>query len=124
MLQTLLVKLDPSQEQYKMLSETMKRFNEACNEIAETVFAIHSANKIEVQKTVHYPIREKFGLSAQLTILAIRKVCEAYKRDKSIKPEFRLDGALVYDQRVLSWKGLDKVSMATLGRDPAIGCYK
>jgi IS605 OrfB family transposase len=114
MLQTLLVKLDPSQEQYKTLSETMKRFNEACNEIAETVFAIHSANKIEVQKTVYYPIREKFGLSAQLTILAIRKVCEAYKRDKSIKPEFRLDGALVYDQRVLSWKGLDKVSIATL----------
>ena len=102
MLQTLLVKLDPSPEQHKMLCETMKRFNEACNEIAETVFAIHSANKIEVQKTVYYPIREKFGLSAQLTILAIRKVCEAYKRDKSIKPEFRLDGALVYDQRVLS----------------------
>jgi putative transposase len=114
MLQTLLVKLDPSKEQHKMLSETMERFNEACNHIAETVFTIHSANKIEVQKTVYYLIREKFGLSAQLTILAIRKVCEAYKRDKSIKPEFRLDGALVYDQRVLSWKGLDKVSMVTL----------
>ena len=77
MLQTLLVKLDPSQEQYKMLSETMKRFNEACNEIAETVFAIHSANKIKIQKTMYYPIREKFGHSAQLTILAIRKVCES-----------------------------------------------
>lgn len=114
MLKTLLVKLDPSPEQYTMLCDTMKRFNEACNEIAETAFAIHSANKIEVQKTVYYPIREKFGLSAQLTILAIRKVCEAYKRDKSIKPQFRNDGALVYDQRVLSWKGLDKVSMVTL----------
>lgn len=114
MLKTLLVKLDPSPKQYTMLCDTMKRFNEACNEIAETVFAIHSANKIEIQKTVYYPIREKFGLSAQLTILAIRKVCEAYKRDKSIKPQFRNDGALVYDQRVLSWKGLDKVSMITL----------
>ena len=92
----------------------MERFNEACNQIAETVFTIHRANKIEVQKTVYYSIREKFGLSAQLTILAICKVCEAYKRDKSIKPEFRLDGALVYDQRVLSWKGLDKVSLVTL----------
>ena len=109
-----MVKLDPSPEQHKMLCETMKRFNEACNHIAETVFAIHSANRIEVRKTVYYPIREKFGLSAQLTILAISKVCEAYKKNKFIKPEFRLDGALVYDQRVLSWKGLDKVSLVTL----------
>jgi IS605 OrfB family transposase len=109
-----MVRLDPSPEQHKMLCETMKRFNEACNHIAETVFVMHSANKVEVQKTVYYPIREEFGLSSQLTILAIRKVCEAYKRDKSIKPEFRLDGAIVYDQRVLSWKGLEKVSLVTL----------
>jgi putative transposase len=102
MLQTLMVKLDPSPEQHKMLLETMKRFNEACNHIAETVFALHSANKVEIHKTVYYPVREHFGLSSQLTVRAISKVCEAYKRDKSIKPEFRLDGAIVYDQRILS----------------------
>jgi IS605 OrfB family transposase len=114
MLQTLMVKLDPSPEQHKMLCETMKRFNEACNHIAETVFTMHSANKVEIHKTVYYPVREHFGLSAQLTIRAISKVCEAYKRDKSFKPEFRLDGAIVYDQRILSWKGLEKVSLTTL----------
>ena len=97
-----------------MLCDTMKRFNEACNHIAETVFALHSANKIEVHKAVYYSIREHFGLSSQLTVRAISKVCEAYKRDKSIKPEFRLDGAIVYDQRILSWKGLEKVSLITL----------
>lgn len=120
MLQTLMVKLDPSPEQHKMLLETMKRFNEACNHIAETVFAMHSANKVEVHKTVYYPVREHFGLSSQLTIRAISKVCEAYKRDKSIKPEFRLDGAIVYDQRILSWKGLEKVSLITLQGRQAI----
>jgi putative transposase len=114
MLQTLMVKLDPSPEQHKMLCQTMKRFNEACNHIAETVFALHSANKVEIHKTVYYPVREHFGLSAQLTIRAISKVCEAYKRDKSIKPEFRHDGAIVYDQRIVSWKGLEKVSLITL----------
>jgi putative transposase len=114
MLQTLMVKLDPSPEQHKMLCETMKRFNEACNHIAETVFAMHTANKIEIHKTVYYSIREHFGLSSQLTVRAISKVCEAYKRDKSIKPEFRLDGSIVYDQRILSWKGLEKVSLTTL----------
>jgi putative transposase len=114
MLQTLMVKLDPSPEQHKMLLETMKRFNEACNHIAETVFSLHSANKVEIHKTVYYPVREHFGLSSQLTIRAISKVCEAYKRDKSIKPQFRLDGAIVYDQRILSWKGLENVSLITL----------
>jgi len=109
-----MVKLDPSPEQHKMLCETMKRFNEACNHIAATVFALHSANKVEIHKTVYYPVREHFGLSSQLTVRAISKVCEAYKRDKSIKPEFRLDGAIVYDQRILSWKGLERVSLITL----------
>jgi len=63
---------------------------------------------------VYYPIREKYGLSAQLTVRAISKVSEAQKRVKSIKPEFRLDGSIVYDQRILSWKGLEKVSLVTL----------
>ncbi len=114
MLQTLMVKLDPSPEQHKMLCETMKRFNEACNRIAETVFAMHSANKVEIHKTVYYPVREHFGLSSQLTIRAISKVCEAYKRDKSIKPKFDPNGAVIYDQRIMSWKGLDRVSLLTL----------
>ena len=66
-----------------MLLETMKRFNEACNHIAETVLALQSANKVEIHKTVYYPVREHFGLSSQLTVRAISKVCEAYKRDRS-----------------------------------------
>ena len=114
MLQTLMIKLDPSPEQYEALCSTMRRFNEACNSIAETVFDIHSANKNEIHKIVYYPIREEFGLSAQLTVRAIAKVAEAYKRDKSIKPQFRLDSAIVYDQRILSFKRLDLVSILTL----------
>lgn len=118
MLQTLICKLDPTNEQHQALLDTMHRFNEACNEIASTIFELHSANKFQLHKEVYYPIREKYGLSAQLTVRAISKVAEAYKRDKSIKPEFRLDGAIVYDQRILSWKDLEKVSITTLkGRE-------
>jgi IS605 OrfB family transposase len=75
---------------------------------------MHSANKIEIHKVVYYDIRERFGLSAQLAVRAISKVAEAYKRDKSIKPEFRSDGSIVYDQRILTWKGLEHVSITTL----------
>jgi hypothetical protein len=46
-------------EQYEMLCETMKRFNEACNRIAETAFAMHSANNVEIHKTDYYPVRKQ-----------------------------------------------------------------
>jgi len=114
MLQTLMVKLNPTEEQYQMLLDTMHKFNEACNEIADTVFQMGRANKVEAHHMVYYDIRRKYGLSAQLTVRAISKAVEAYKRDKSIKPQFRPDGAIVYDQRILSWKGLEAVSITTL----------
>ncbi|MEM0499029.1 MAG: transposase [Methanothrix sp.] len=114
MLQTLTVRLDPDEEQYRILLETMHRFNEACNYIAEVAYSIGKANKYVVHKAVYYDVRKRFGLSAQLTVRAISKVVEAYKRDRSVKPHFRPDGAVVYDQRILSWKGLEAVSLTTL----------
>jgi IS605 OrfB family transposase len=113
-----MVKLDPSEEQHAVLVETMGKFNEACNYIADIAFEHKCANKINLQKIVYYDVREQFGLSAQMTIRAIAKVVEAYKRDKSIKPSFRSDGAVVYDQRILSWRGLESVSILTIeGRE-------
>jgi putative transposase len=109
-----MVKLATSEKQHNILLETMHRFNEACNHIAEIAYSIKSANKIKLQQIVYREIRNKFGLSAQHAIRAIAKVAEAYKRDKSIKPEFSPDGAIVYDQRILSWKGLEAVSILSL----------
>lgn len=111
---TLMVKLRPTPEQSATLLETMERFNTACNAIAEIAFRERTANKIRLQKLVYRDIRERFGLSAQMAVRAISKVAETYKRDKSKKPVFRPHGAIVYDQRLLSWKGLDRVSILTL----------
>jgi IS605 OrfB family transposase len=115
MKQTLMVKLAPSIEQCQTLLETMERFNEACNAIAGVAFALGTANKFRLQKATYDDIRGRYGLSAQMAIRAISKVSEAYKRDRSIKPVFKFHSAMVYDQRILSWKGLDKVSILTLG---------
>ena len=53
-----------------------------------------------------------------MTVRAISKVTEAYKRGKRIKPTFRPHGVMVYDQRILSWRGIDRVSLLTLrGRE-------
>jgi len=114
MQQTVMVKLAPSEEQFQSLLHTMERFNEACNYVAQTAFDIQTANKFRLQKAVYRNVRKRFGLAAQLTIRAISKVAEAYKRNRSIKPTFKPHSAVIYDQRILAWKGLDRVSILSL----------
>ena len=115
---TMQVRLLPSSDQASALLATMERFNTACDALAVVAFQHRCANKVELQKLAYADIRSDFGLSAQMTIRAIAKVCEVYKRDKDIQPTFRPHGAIVYDQRILSWKGPDCVSILTLsGRE-------
>lgn len=111
---TLLVKLAPTPEQHQALLETMERFNEACDDIAKVAYHKKTANKFRLQKIVYYRIREQYGLSAQMTVRAISKVAEAFKRDKSILCKFKPHGAMIYDERILSWKGLEYASILTL----------
>jgi predicted transposase len=101
---------------------TLERFNAACNAIAEIAFREHVANKIALQKIVYYDVRERFGLSSQMTVRAIAKVAEAYKRDKTIQPTFRPHGALTYDERIMAWKGLQHVSLLALEGRQLVAC--
>lgn len=114
MKQTIPVKLAPTREQASSLLATMVRFNAACDAISAVAFRDRCANKIALQKLVYYDIRRDFGLSSQMTVRAISKVVEAYKRDKSKQPRFRPTGALPYDERIMSWRGLAAVSLLTL----------
>src|SRR5437660_9066801 len=49
-----------------------------------------------------------------MAIRAISKVVDIYKLDKSIKPTFRSEGAITYDERLMAFKGLNQVSLLTL----------
>ncbi len=109
------MKLAPSENQYGTLLATMERFNAACGWIAEVAFREQCGNKVRLQKLTYYEARKRFGLSSQMTIHAVWKVVEAYKRDKSIQPRFRPHGAISYDDRIMSFKGVEAVSLATLG---------
>jgi predicted transposase len=128
MKQTILVKLVPDETQFAELKDTMQHFNEACNSIAETAFQTKVFNNWQLHHIVYRQIREQFKLSSQMTVRAISKVADTYKRDKTAKPTFDLHGAVVYDQRILSWKGLEYVSILTLkGRQKipiSIGAYQ
>jgi IS605 OrfB family transposase len=59
-------------------------------------------------------IRSRFGLSAQMAVRAIGKAVGCFARDKSVCPRFKPHGAITYDERILSFKGLDKLSIWAL----------
>lgn len=114
MLLTLKAKLYPTVEQKNKLVDTMVQFNNACNSISKIAFELKCYNKFKLQQVCYYDIRKEFSLPAQLAIRAISKVVESYKVDKTCLHQFDRYGAIVYDQRVLSFKGLDKASITTI----------
>jgi predicted transposase len=95
---TLKVKLNPDREQHDKLLATMQKFNEACNYASEATWQNKKFGKTGIQKLTYYDIRQKFGLSAQLTVRAIGKVAESYSNDRKTMHKFDRRGAVVYDQ--------------------------
>lgn len=111
---TIQIQVLPDVKQASLLKATVERFNEAATWLAGEVFAVRSANKVDAQHRHYRTLREKFGLSAQMAVRCIAQVCEAYKRDKNKRPRFRKHAAMPFDQRIMSFKGIDRVSLLTL----------
>src|SRR5450755_1694803 len=100
---TLQIKLLPERDHARKLQETIERFNEAANWLAGEAFARQLSNKIILQRLFYNDIRQRFGLSAQMAVRCIAQVCEAYRRDKSKRPQFRSHAAMPFDQRMMSF---------------------
>lgn len=111
---TVQTQLLPDDDQATSLKTIVERFNEACNWIAGICFDQRTSNIYEVRKLIYREVRDRFGLSSQMAQLAIKNVCDAYKRDRTIRPVFREHAAINYDQRTMSFKGIDRVSLLTL----------
>ncbi|MEM3192220.1 MAG: transposase [Candidatus Parvarchaeota archaeon] len=114
MLKTLQIKLLPSDDQKQILVDTFIAFNKACNYVSKIAWEKKLFNKVLLHRIVYRDIRNKFNLAAQLAVRVISKVVETYKADRSILHEFRDFGSIVYDQRILSFKGMDTVSINTI----------
>jgi putative transposase len=121
MLLTVKSKLVTDKEQHDKLLKTMEKFNEACDFISVFAFQKKTFGKIGIQKELYYEIREKYGLSAQMTVRAVGKVAESYKVDRKTLHVFDPHGAVVYDQRILSYKSADKISILTLAGRIEVG---
>jgi IS605 OrfB family transposase len=108
---TLQLQLLPSAEQKADLLATMARFNEAASFAAEQGFAAKRFGQVNLHRLCYAAIRQCFGLSSQMAVRAITKAVETFRRDKTRCPKFKTYGAITYDERVLSFKGLTAVSL-------------
>jgi IS605 OrfB family transposase len=104
----------PDGDQARKLSAAMQAFNTAADWLAGEAFHLKTANKVELQQLYYKQLRDDFGISSQMAIRCIAQVCEAYSRDKSIRPRFRKYASIPYDQRLMSFNGSGRVSLLTL----------
>ena len=111
---TLQTQLLPDKSQGEKLKVTIERFNEAANWLSGEAFERKLANKVLLQRLFYRDLRDKFGLSAQMAVRCIAQVVEVYRRDKKKRPKFRPHASMPYDQRIMSFKGVDRVSLLTL----------
>ncbi|WP_340694593.1 transposase [Hydrogenobacter thermophilus] len=118
MLLTAKGKLLPAQEHKEKLLRTIQVVNQARNYISEVAFSGRLANKVKLQRVVYEEVRRRFGLPAQHTVRAIASVVNSYKAKKKRrwekKIEFDTFSAIDLDQRLISFKGIDRASINTV----------
>lgn len=114
MLLTLKAKLQTNADQRRKLLELMEAFNSACDHVSREAFDTKTFNKYKLQKSLYFGIRERYRLPAQFAIRAISKVVESYKTEREHLHLFKPHGAIVYDQRIMSIKGVERVRLTTL----------
>ena len=102
------VKLQPSEDQSQALLDTLEKANAACNYVSQVAWETKTFHQFALHKLTYYAVREKFGLSAQVTVRIEAKVSDAYKLDRKHKRAFLKHGAIAYDERILSWRITDQ----------------
>lgn len=108
----------PTPVQTEKLLETIRLVNGAATFAAQCGFSAGAFTQANIHRLAYFAIREKFSLPAQLAVRAIGKAVKCFSRDKKSCPTFRHDGAISYDQRNLSFKGAENVSLSTIsGRE-------
>lgn len=110
---TVKIKLLPSESQRESLFKTFSLFNRAANMAAEAGYSRKVFSQPSIHKLVYYQAREETGLTSQLVVRAIGKAVECFKRNKKRCPVFKPRSAVVYDNRIMRFKNLDVVSIAT-----------
>jgi putative transposase len=112
---TMVLQLFPSEVQHTALVQTMHAFNGAAAHVVRTAFDRRTASRVALERIVYRRVRQDFSLPAQLAVGAIGKASTAYKlfADMDQLPVFALEGAVMYDRRVMRVLDLARISLAT-----------
>ncbi len=110
---TIACKLAPTDEQRTELDATCAAFAAACTFIADVARQEHTTNKVKVQHACYAEVRRRFGLSANLAIRAIARVCAARKVPAKMHATFA-PTSVDYDARIFSFRAWDWTCSLTL----------
>ncbi|MGZ6346318.1 MAG: RNA-guided endonuclease TnpB family protein [Anaerolineales bacterium] len=105
------VKLLPDSNQVQLLKLTLEAANAACNYISARGWENKTLRQFPLHKLTYRDVRDRFPLTAQVVVRCIAKVADAYKIDRKMMREFKLDGAIAYDNRILSYN-LEKMEVS------------
>jgi len=108
------VKLQPTKEQVESLRKTLLAANRAAQFVSDHAWMVKEFGQYNLHHACYQGLREKFGLSAQMSVRVIAKVAASYKPDKKNKRTFAPLGSIAYDNRILSWKANQIASLWTV----------
>src|SRR5580698_1808198 len=111
---TIQITVLPDAAQREHLLDTMRAFNAAATHAATVGFAAKRFSQPTIHRLCYRELREKFSLSSQMAVRAIAKAVDCFQRDKTRCPIFKPLGAMTYDERLMSFKGIHRVSMLTV----------
>ena len=111
---TVNLKLTPTDEQAKVLFQTLEACNALCNDLSRFAFETKTFGQFVLHKAKYYEIRTGSVLSSQMIVRCIAKVSDSYKVDRTTLHIFRKWSAQPYDDRIFSFKEGDQVSLWTV----------
>lgn len=108
------IKLKPLESQSDALLATLKEANKACDWISKEAFEHKIFKQFNLHKLVYGVVRDTFNLSAQMVVRQIAKVADSYKIQTEKQTTFKPTGSIAYDDRIISFKKSDIVSIWTV----------
>jgi IS605 OrfB family transposase len=96
------IQLLPDAAQLVALKQTLKRCNEACNYASGVAFENKEFRQFSLQKIAYREMRDRYEIPAQMAILSVAKVTDAYKvGSKEIARKFRPTASHPFDARLV-----------------------
>lgn len=111
---TINLKLQPTVDQTTLLLRTLERANAAADYASAVAWDTQTFRQFALQKLVYLDLKTRFELTAQMVVRCVAKVADAYKLDRKTQRTFRPIGAIAYDDRIISFKPADTVSLWAL----------